>query len=70
MELARFAINLVPDEESMAERFQEGLLPWIWDIVACLEIKDFNILVNVASIAEIGHNDKEVTRENRKLFIL
>jgi hypothetical protein len=69
MELARFAINLVPDDESMAERFQEGLLPRIRDRVACLEIKDFNRLVNVASIAERGHNDKEAIRENKKRFI-
>ena len=40
MELARFAINLVPDDEAMAERFQEGLLPRIRDRVACLETKD------------------------------
>jgi hypothetical protein len=65
MELARFAINMVPDDESMAERFQEGLLPRIRDRVACLEIKDFNKLVNVTSIAERGHNDKEAIRENK-----
>ena len=69
MELARFAINLVPNDESMAERFQEGLLPRIRDKVACLEIKDFNKLVNVAFIAEKWQNDKEATRENRKRFI-
>jgi hypothetical protein len=69
MELARFAINMVPDDESMAEKFQEGLLPRIRDRVACLEIKDFNKLVNVASIAERGHNDKEAIRENKKRFI-
>ena len=66
MELARFAINLVPNDESMAERFQEGLLPWIRDKVACLEIKDFTKLVSVASITEKGHNDKEAIRESRK----
>ena len=66
MELTRFAINLVLDDESMAERFQEGLLLRIRDRVACLEIKDFTRLVNVASIAKRGHNDKEAIRENKK----
>ena len=66
MELARFSINLVPNDESMAERFQEGLLPRIRDRVACLEIKDFTRLVSVASNAETGHNDKEAIRESRK----
>jgi hypothetical protein len=53
----------------MAERFQEGLLPRIRDKVACFEIKDFTMLVNVASITERDHNDKEATRENRRQFI-
>jgi hypothetical protein len=69
MELARFALNLVPDEESRTERVQEGLYPRIRDKVACLEIKDFTKLVNVAVIAERGHKDYEAAREKRKLFI-
>jgi hypothetical protein len=69
MELERFAINLVPDDESMTERFQEGQLPRIRDKVACFGIKDFTRLINVASVVERGHNDKEATRENRKRFI-
>ncbi|XP_059446561.1 uncharacterized protein LOC132178124 [Corylus avellana] len=55
MELARFALNLVPDEESRTERFQEGLHPRIRDRVTCFEIKDFTKLVNVATIAKRGH---------------
>jgi hypothetical protein len=69
MELARFALNLVPDEESRTERFQEGLHPRIKDRVACLEIKDFTKLVNVAAIAERGYKDYEAAREKRKRFI-
>jgi hypothetical protein len=45
MELTRFALNLVPDEESRIERFQESLHPRIRDKVVCLEIKDFTKLV-------------------------
>jgi hypothetical protein len=66
IELARFALNLVPDEESRIKRFQEGLHPQVRGRVACLEIKDFTKLVNVAAITEMGHKDYEVTKEKRK----
>jgi hypothetical protein len=69
MELARFALNLVPDEESRTERFQEGLHPRIRDMVACLEIKNFTKLVNVVAIAERGHRAYKAAREKRKQFI-
>jgi hypothetical protein len=69
MELARFALNLVLDEESRTERFQEGMHPRIRDRVTCLKIKDFTKLVNVAAIVERGHKDYEAIREKRKLFI-
>ncbi|KAF5469513.1 hypothetical protein F2P56_013578, partial [Juglans regia] len=52
MELGRFAPHLIATEEMRAERFQEGLLPQIRRQVACLEIQNFQRLVNVASIAE------------------
>lgn len=35
MELARFAVNLIPDEESKAERFEHGLKPRIKERVIC-----------------------------------
>jgi hypothetical protein len=54
MELARFAANLIPDKESKAERFENGLIPRIKERVICLEIKDFTRLVEVASLAERG----------------
>jgi len=69
MELARFALNLVPDEETKTERFQEGLHPRIRDRVACLEIKEFTKLVNVAAIAERGHQDYVASREQKKRFM-
>ncbi len=52
MELARFAANLIPDEETKAERFQNGLNTCIRERVICLEIKDYARLVEVASLAE------------------
>jgi hypothetical protein len=54
MELARFAANLIPDEESKAERFENGLNPLIKERVICLEIKVFARLVEVASLAKRG----------------
>jgi hypothetical protein len=41
MKLARFAANLIPDEESKAKRFENGLNPRIKERVICLEIKDY-----------------------------
>jgi hypothetical protein len=37
--------------------------------VACLEIKDFTKLVNVAAVTEMGHKDYEASKEKRKRFI-
>jgi hypothetical protein len=54
MELARFTTNLIPDEESKAERFENGLNPRVKERVMCHEIKDYARLVEVASIAERG----------------
>jgi len=63
--MARFALNLVPDEDSKTERFQEALYPWTRNRVACLEIKEFTItrLVNIVAIAERGPWDYEIARE-------
>jgi hypothetical protein len=57
LELSRFAPNLVPDEESKAERFENCLNPRIKGKVICHEIKDFTKLVDVASLAERSLND-------------
>jgi hypothetical protein len=54
IELARFAANLVPNEETKAERFENGLNPRIREMVIFLEIKDYTKLVEVASLAERG----------------
>jgi hypothetical protein len=49
MELARFAANLITDEESKAERFENSLNPQIKGVI-CLQIKDYARLVEVASL--------------------
>jgi hypothetical protein len=54
MELARFALNLILDEESKAESFKNGLTPRVKERVLYHEIKDYARLVEVASLAERG----------------
>jgi hypothetical protein len=66
MELARFAANLIPDEETKAERFENGLNPRIRERVVCLEIKDYARLVEVASLAERGMRESAATYELKK----
>ncbi|KAF5477291.1 hypothetical protein F2P56_003941, partial [Juglans regia] len=52
MELGRFAPHLIATEELQVERFLEGLRPEIRRHVACLQIMEFQKLVDLASIAE------------------
>jgi hypothetical protein len=66
MELSRFALNLVPDEETKAERFQNGLNPRIKGKVICHKIKDFTELVDVASLAERSLNDAVAAFAHKK----
>jgi len=60
MELSRFVVNPIPDEESKAERFEHGLNPQIKERVICHEIKDHARLVEVASLAERGIRESAV----------
>lgn len=52
MEFGRFATHLIATEELRVERFQESLRHDIRRQVACLEIVDFQKLVDLATIAE------------------
>jgi uncharacterized paraquat-inducible protein A len=66
MELARFAANLIPDEETKAERFENGLNPRIRERVICLEIKEYARLVEVASLAERGIRESAAAYELKR----
>ncbi|XP_062166984.1 uncharacterized protein LOC133873276 [Alnus glutinosa] len=66
MELARFAANLIPDEERKAKRFENGLNPRIRERVICLEIKEYARLVEVASLAERGIRESAAAYELKK----
>lgn len=52
MELSRFAIYLIPDEEKKAEKFERGLDRRIRERVRTLRIRSFTELVTRATIAE------------------
>ncbi|XP_035546555.1 uncharacterized protein LOC118348613 [Juglans regia] len=52
MELGRFAPHLITTEKLQVERFMEGLRPEVRKQVACLQIMEFQKLVDLASIAE------------------
>ncbi|XP_035545519.1 uncharacterized protein LOC118348279 [Juglans regia] len=52
MELGRFAPHLIATEELQVERFMEGLRPEVRRQVACLQIVEFQKLVDLASIVE------------------
>jgi hypothetical protein len=62
MELARFAANLIPGEETKAERFNSH----IRERVICLEIKEYARLVEVASLAEIGIQESATAYELKR----
>jgi hypothetical protein len=66
MELARFVINLIPDEQSKAERFENGLNPRIRERVMCYVNKDYVRLVDVASLAEKGIRESDATYKKKK----
>jgi hypothetical protein len=66
MELARFAANLIPEEETKAERFENGLNPRIRERVICLEIKEYARLVEVASLVERGIQESAAAYELKR----
>jgi len=66
MELARFALNLIPDEKSKAERFKNGLTPRVKERVLYHEIKDYARLVEVASLTERGIRELAAAYDMKK----
>jgi len=66
IELAKFGLNLIPDEESKAERFENGLNPRVKERVMCHEIRNFVKLVDIASIAERGMRESSTAYELKR----
>lgn len=52
MELGKFSPHLIGMEKMQVGKFQDGLQPRFQNQVACLQIENFQELVNVASIVE------------------
>ncbi|KAF5465282.1 hypothetical protein F2P56_015302 [Juglans regia] len=52
MEIGRFAPHLIGIEHMQAQKFQDGLQPRIQNQVTCLQIENFQELVNATSIVE------------------
>jgi hypothetical protein len=66
IELSRFGLNLIPDEETKAERFENGLNPRIKERVMCHEIRNFVKLVDIASVAGRGMHESSTTYELKR----
>ncbi|KAF5465291.1 hypothetical protein F2P56_015311 [Juglans regia] len=54
IELSRFALYLIPDEEKKTRKFEEGLNNHIYERVVALQIQNFSELVDKATIVERG----------------
>ncbi|MED6117709.1 hypothetical protein PIB30_112247, partial [Stylosanthes scabra] len=70
VELSKFSMFLKhhPDSQWKATQFELGLRPEIKEKIATLEIKDYNLLVNKARIAEKTYLEAEFERE-RQAFL-
>jgi hypothetical protein len=66
IELARFGLNLIPNEESKSERFENDLNPRIKERVMCHVIRNFVKLVDIASVAERGMCESSTTYELKR----
>lgn len=52
--LSRYAPTLVPDEETKAERFRDGLTPRILERIIYLQVTNYTDMVHTATMAEKG----------------
>ncbi|XP_062151919.1 uncharacterized protein LOC133860302 [Alnus glutinosa] len=66
IELSRFGLNIIPDEETKSERFENGLNPRIKERVMCHEIRNFVKLVDIATIAERGMRESSAAYELKR----
>jgi hypothetical protein len=64
--LSRYAPNLIPDEESKAERFRDGLAPRILERIIFVKVTDYTEMVHVATMAEKGIKTATVDYISRK----
>jgi hypothetical protein len=69
LKLSRFALHLIPDEETKAERFRDGLTPQIRERIIFLEVTDYFKMVHTATMAEKGIREVAADYVNRKQSI-
>lgn len=65
-ELARFAPHQVDTEASKARRFEMGLKPWLYKLVAAFELDNYAALVHRAIVIEGGDEMVQKYREEKK----
>lgn len=70
IELSKFAPNLIPNEETKAERFLDGLLLRIREKISFLEIKECTMMVNMTMIADRGIKEAAADYTERKRSML
>ncbi|KAL8119802.1 hypothetical protein AgCh_017061 [Apium graveolens] len=66
-ELSRFVPEFVSTEEKKARRFQQGLISWIQNRVAILELTDYATLVQKATIVEARSEQMQKEREKKEI---
>ncbi|XP_057958389.1 uncharacterized protein LOC131151158 [Malania oleifera] len=66
IDLSQFAPYMVPNEYKKAQRFERGLRKDIRRLLGMLQIREFSVLIDKATIVETDLQGDEVVQEHRK----
>jgi hypothetical protein len=66
LKLSSCAPLLIPDEQTKAERFHDGLSPLILEQIIVLKVIDYAEMVHVSTMAEKGIKEAAANYMNRK----
>jgi hypothetical protein len=66
LKLSRYAPHLIPDEQTKAKKFLDGLSPRIKERIAFLEITSYTKMVHTATIAKKGIREAATDYVSRK----
>jgi hypothetical protein len=69
LKLSSYAPHLIPDEQTKAERFRDGLSPWILEQIIVLKVADYAEMVHVFTVAEEGIREAAANYMNRKRLL-
>jgi len=67
--LSRYALTLVPDEETKAERFRDGLTPRILERIIFLQVTNYTDMVHTTTMAEKGSRIATIDFVSRKRLV-